>query len=230
VHWDQSTGHLLVAMEEDQAVRIFLVGELGAGKSWLASRFVNGVAGVNDQETFNTSLPDKNSSIRLSLFDCSDPRQRDNLIRMSNLNVIVINGTHPLDQVLSEIMHWQTYLDGRDTASQKEVRDLPDRVVALTKADLITEEQMKLITDRLSHALDESIFVVSAKTGKGVDELFMTALGSIIRSRTDPHLDRPPFQPPIWPSDGNLYQRFVYHLFRSPTNSIFARWRNQEGR
>lgn len=165
---------MIGSKDEPVGIKIVILGNSGAGKSSLISRWINGEWQDDLRPTIGASHLRKRMTldgedVDICIWDTAGQEQFQALTPLYSRGAMfgILTASIVDEDSISDIPKWKETLDNTcDTP--------PPFCLVINKIDLATFDQQNELEERLKDQYP-SIFFVSAKTGENVEELFMYA-------------------------------------------------------
>jgi len=169
-------------MSSRKKFKVVLLGEGRVGKTSLLCRYVYGTFNERQQETIQASFLEKNltlgaQSVSLAIWDTAGQERFHALApiyyRDADGACLVFDQTDPTS--FQRVQHWVKELHkfvGKDIVL----------VIASNKADLIKQQQVSdSDSQQFAASVNASLFKTSAKSGKGVEELYLELTKGLLK-------------------------------------------------
>jgi len=169
-------------MSSRKKFKIVLLGEGRVGKTSLLCRYVYGTFNERQQETIQASFLEKNltlgnQSVSLAIWDTAGQERFHALApiyyREADGACLVFDQTDPTS--FKRVQHWVKELHGfvgKDIVL----------VIASNKADLIKQQEVSdSDAQEFASSVNAHMFKTSAKSGKGVEELFLELTKGLLK-------------------------------------------------
>ena len=156
------------------SVKVVLCGDAGVGKTSLVNRKCRHYFSENTSSTVGTGyysiIEDCNDAkVELKLWDTAGQEEYSSLIPMYSRGAAVCI-------LVADLTHLETFQNLKNWEEKLALNTpVPKFVLAANKSDLFDEENEKTTLQELSDKYEfkyGSLYITSAKTGAGVDELF----------------------------------------------------------
>ncbi|OHT09490.1 small GTP-binding protein [Tritrichomonas foetus] len=162
-------------------LKIVLLGDSGVGKTSVAFRWTTGIWQDSIQPTIGANHQRKvvhleNQDVDVYVWDTAGQEQYRALTplysRSSSCAIIMAAANDPSS--FDSLSTWQELLFGSQASSER----VPPSILAINKIDLYDEKESFFTRDEIDERYAqkfESIMYVSARTGEGIDDMFVMA-------------------------------------------------------
>ncbi|KAH0794276.1 small GTP-binding protein [Histomonas meleagridis] len=161
--------------------KVIMLGDSGVGKTSIVLRRTKGSFTFQMNPTIGTSHIKTNvkineQTVELKIWDTAGQEQFASLVSMytRGTDVCIIVASVVDESSIQSIDKWKNRLN--------ETGEFPPIIIALNKIDMEeSSEEITILSEKFSSQYNNVIFV-SAKTGEGIDSLFISAAEEALRS------------------------------------------------